>query len=41
MFFAPPEKHHNIQQALGGLEKVNFKFENSGAQIVYYQPKRQ
>ena len=40
MFFAPPEKHLNIEQALRGLEKINFKFENSGSQIVYYQPKR-
>jgi D-glycero-alpha-D-manno-heptose-7-phosphate kinase len=40
MFFAPPDKHLKIEQALSGLKKVKFKFENNGSQIVYYQPNK-
>ncbi len=40
MFFAPQEKHQEISDALFGLKKVKFKFENSGSQIVFYQPNR-
>jgi D-glycero-alpha-D-manno-heptose-7-phosphate kinase len=38
MFFAPPEKHDQIIKALPNLQKVDFKLESNGAQIVYYQP---
>ncbi|MGV8934023.1 MAG: kinase [Gallionellaceae bacterium] len=38
MFFASPERHDAITSALGDLEKVNFRFDRSGAQIVFYQP---
>ncbi len=38
MFFAPPEKHNKIINALSNLQKVDFKLESGGAQIVFYQP---
>lgn len=38
MFFAPPETHSKICNVLSGLQNVKFKFENSGSQIVFYQP---
>jgi D-glycero-alpha-D-manno-heptose-7-phosphate kinase len=36
MMFAPPEKHADIQSALGNLINVPFKFDFSGSQIIYY-----
>jgi D-glycero-alpha-D-manno-heptose-7-phosphate kinase len=38
MFFAPPETHTKITKALSFLQKVSIKFENSGSQIVFFQP---
>lgn len=38
MFFAPPETHSKIRAALSDLEPVNFRFDRTGAQIVFYQP---
>jgi D-glycero-alpha-D-manno-heptose-7-phosphate kinase len=38
MFFAPKEKHAQISSALHDLEPVKFRFDRSGAQIVFYQP---
>ncbi len=38
MFFAPPERHQDIIRALSDLQPVRFRFERSGAQIVFYQP---
>jgi D-glycero-alpha-D-manno-heptose-7-phosphate kinase len=38
MFFAPPDRHHSITTALAELELVKFRFEQNGAQIVFYQP---
>lgn len=38
MFFAPPEKHDQIANALSGLQRVKFCFDRSGSQIVFYQP---
>jgi D-glycero-alpha-D-manno-heptose-7-phosphate kinase len=38
MFFAPPEAHPRIAEALGALERVKFGFDRTGAQIVFYQP---
>jgi D-glycero-alpha-D-manno-heptose-7-phosphate kinase len=38
MFFAPPERHEAIIQALGELQPVRFRFDRNGAQIVFYQP---
>ena len=38
MFFAPPEKHDLIAKSLSNLKRVKFGFDNSGAQIVFYQP---
>ena len=38
MFYAPKEKHTQITDALSELEPVKFRFDRTGAQIVYYQP---
>jgi len=38
MFYAEKNKHEKIIKALSGLSPVNFKFETSGSQIVFYQP---
>jgi D-glycero-alpha-D-manno-heptose-7-phosphate kinase len=38
MFFAQPQYHKNIENALAELQKVNIKFDNAGTQIVFYQP---
>lgn len=38
MFFAPPERHQTITMALSDLEPVKFRFDQNGAQIVFYQP---
>ena len=36
MFFAPPEKHQNIRNALRNLMPIKFGFDRTGAQIVFY-----
>jgi len=38
MFHAPSERHADITTALSGLQPVKFRYDNSGAQIVFYQP---
>jgi D-glycero-alpha-D-manno-heptose-7-phosphate kinase len=38
MFFAPKERHAQITSALYHLEPVRFRFDSSGAQIIFYQP---
>jgi D-glycero-alpha-D-manno-heptose-7-phosphate kinase len=38
MFFAPPERHTRISRALPDLKPVTFRFDRTGAQIVFYQP---
>jgi D-glycero-alpha-D-manno-heptose-7-phosphate kinase len=38
MFFAPPERHADIKAALFNLQSVKFRFDCTGAQIVFYQP---
>jgi D-glycero-alpha-D-manno-heptose-7-phosphate kinase len=38
MFYAPQERHAQITLALQDLEPVKFRFDRSGAQIVFYQP---
>jgi D-glycero-alpha-D-manno-heptose-7-phosphate kinase len=38
MFYAPPELHPAITLALSELEPVKFRFDQNGAQIVFYQP---
>ena len=38
MFFAPPRTHDAITATLHALEPVRFRFDRSGAQIVFYQP---
>jgi len=38
MFFAPPETHAAIREALRDLQPVTFNLERNGAQIVFFQP---
>lgn len=38
MFFAPKERHAQITSNLHDLEPLKFRFDHSGAQIVFYQP---
>ena len=38
MFFAPPELHVRISRTLPDLKPVKFRFDRTGAQIVFYQP---
>lgn len=38
MFYAPKERHAQITAALSELEPVKFRFDRTGAQIVFYQP---
>ena len=38
MFFAAPELHTRISRALPDLKPVKFRFDRTGAQIVFYQP---
>jgi D-glycero-alpha-D-manno-heptose-7-phosphate kinase len=35
MFFAPKEKHAKITEAMKGLQRVPFSFDNSGSKIVF------
>ncbi|MBF0186794.1 MAG: kinase [Magnetococcales bacterium] len=36
LFFAKPEDHQRIKEAMSGLLHVPFKFEDLGSQIIYY-----
>lgn len=38
LFFAEPEKHASIQQAMEGHFQVPFQFESGGSRIALYQP---
>ena len=38
LFFAPPERHAAIREALNTLVHVPFHLENAGSRIVVYQP---
>jgi D-glycero-alpha-D-manno-heptose-7-phosphate kinase len=38
LLFVPPEKQHEVRTALKELIHVPFQFENSGSQVIYYQP---
>jgi D-glycero-alpha-D-manno-heptose-7-phosphate kinase len=37
MFYAPKEKHAHITTAIADLEPVKFRFDRTGARIVFYQ----
>jgi len=37
IFYAPPERHEAISRALSDLRRIDFKFENSGSRIIFYQ----
>ena len=39
LFIAEPERHREIKKQLSRLLYVPFKFEKSGTQIIYYNPK--
>lgn len=38
MFYAQKERHAQISAALSDLEPVKFRFDRTGAQVVFYQP---
>lgn len=38
LFFVPPDKHLSVAKALDELLLVPFEFENSGSQILVYEP---
>jgi D-glycero-alpha-D-manno-heptose-7-phosphate kinase len=38
MFFAPPDLHVRISRTLPDLKPIRFRFDRTGAQIVFYQP---
>jgi len=38
IFYAEPDKHYSIKQALSGLIYVPIAFENVGSQIIHYTP---
>jgi D-glycero-alpha-D-manno-heptose-7-phosphate kinase len=38
LFCVPPERQENVRNALSHLIHVPFEFENTGSQIIYYQP---
>jgi len=40
LLFVPPEKQADITLALGGLIHVPFNFENSGSQIIFFEPEK-
>ncbi len=35
MFYAPPERHDAIVRALGGLRRMDFRFEPQGSRIIF------
>ena len=37
LFYAPKKYHRKIQNSLSHLKKVDFNFENSGSQIIYFK----
>jgi len=38
LFFVKPELQSKVREALSGLLYVPFRFENSGSQIIFYEP---
>ncbi|MBI3047185.1 MAG: GHMP kinase [Acidobacteria bacterium] len=38
MFVAPPDRHVRLRRTLADLKPVTFRFDRTGAQIVFYQP---
>lgn len=40
LFYAAPEKQHDIKKSLRNLIHVPFKFDDQGCQIIYYSPKQ-
>lgn len=38
MFYAPEERHKDIEKALGSLRRVKFRFEPLGSRIIFYNP---
>lgn len=38
MFFAPLDRHEFIKEAMKELQPVKFRFDNNGAQIIFYNP---
>ncbi len=38
LFFVEPDNQESVKQTLKNLVHIPFKFENSGSQIIYYEP---
>lgn len=38
VFYVPKEKQNEVKEAMKDLLYIPFKFENSGAQVIYYSP---
>jgi len=38
VFFVKPERQDQVRRSLPGILQVPFKFENSGSQIIFYEP---
>lgn len=38
LFYARPEHHKRVQEAMRGLLHIPFQFENDGMRIIYYMP---
>jgi D-glycero-alpha-D-manno-heptose-7-phosphate kinase len=38
MFFAAPERHHEIRRVLSGLRPMKFGLDSNGSQIIFYRP---
>lgn len=38
VFYVPKEKQNDVKEAMKDLLYIPFKFENSGAQVIYYSP---
>jgi D-glycero-alpha-D-manno-heptose-7-phosphate kinase len=36
LFFAPPERHAALRQALRPMKELNFELEQSGSQIIFF-----
>lgn len=41
LIFAPPERREAVRAALSGFIHVPFRFENSGSQIIFYDPEQE
>lgn len=40
LFFVPPENQQKVREELKNLLEVKFNFEDTGSQIIYYNPEK-